>query len=417
MIDVTDSERAARLRDGLAGALAADGMITSPGVAAAFRTVPRHLFAPGIPLEEAYAPDRVVTKRDEHGVTVSSVSAPQIQATMLEQAGLDPGMRVLEIGSGGYNAALAAELVGPSGQVTSADIDPEVTARASCCLAQAGYGRVEVVLGDGEHGWLPRAPFDRIIVTAGAWDIPPAWTDQLAGGGRITVPLRMRGLTRSVALERDGCHLVSRSARLCGFVAMQGAGAHQERLLLLRGKEIGLRLDDGDLPDPHLLTGALGGPPAHAWSGVMLGRAEPFDSLQLWLATVLDGFCLLTVNRELDTGLVRPANRIASPAMAAGASFAYLAARPSGEDTVELGADAFGPGGPALAEALTGQVRAWDRSYRRGPEPRIEVYPARTPDEELPAGLVMDKRHSRITVSWPPAQRPAGGQDAPPPPR
>jgi protein-L-isoaspartate(D-aspartate) O-methyltransferase len=166
--------------------------------------VPRHLFAPGIPLEEAYAPDRVVTKRDENGVTVSSVSAPQIQAAMLEQAGLGPGMKVLEIGSGGYNAALAAELVGPSGQVTSTDIDPEVTSRTRQALTQAGYGRVEVVLGDGEHGWLPRAPFDRIIVTAGAWDIPPAWTDQLADDGRITVPLRMRGLTRSVALERDG---------------------------------------------------------------------------------------------------------------------------------------------------------------------------------------------------------------------
>lgn len=68
----------------------------------------------------------------------------------------------------------------------------------------------------------------------------------------------MRGLTRSLALERDGNRLVSRSAMVCGFVKMQGAGAYEERLLPLRGTEIGLRFDGGWPDDPHLLDGVLG---------------------------------------------------------------------------------------------------------------------------------------------------------------
>lgn len=409
MIEAADSVRARQLRGVLADKLVADGTIVSSEVEAAFRTVPRHLFAPGATLEEAYAQDRVVTKRDEQGITISSVSAPQIQALMLEQAGLGPGMRVLEIGSGGYNAALMAELVGRDGEVTTVDIDPEVADRARDCLGRAGYSQVNVVLADGEQGCSQHAPFDRIVVTAGAWDIPPAWTGQLAGGGTITVPLRMRGLTRSLTFTHADGHLVSGSAKVCGFVDMQGAGEHRERLLPLRGKEIGLRFDDSWPTDPGLLEGAFDGPRAQAWSGVTVGRMEPFDTLQLWLATALEGFCLLSVDRDLDSGLICPANRIASPAVVNGATVAYLASRKVDEAAVEFGADAFGPEAAALAEAIAGQVREWDRTHRGGPGPRIAAYPGRTPDDQLPDGLVIDKRHIRVSVSWPSAQLSAAG--------
>ncbi|MFC7741095.1 methyltransferase domain-containing protein [Nocardiopsis composta] len=141
---------------------------------------------------------------------------------MLAQARIEPGMRVLEIGSGGYNAALIAELVGPSGRVVSLDIDPEVTERARKLLAGAGYPQVRVITADGTEGAPWQAPFDRIVVTAGAWDIPPAWRDQLTDTGRLVVPLRMRSLTRSVAFRRRGERLVGDSALICGFVPMQG---------------------------------------------------------------------------------------------------------------------------------------------------------------------------------------------------
>jgi protein-L-isoaspartate(D-aspartate) O-methyltransferase len=331
---------------------------------------------------------------------------PRIQALMLEQAQLDPGMRCLEIGSGGYNAALMAELVGGDGEVTTVDIDPEVVGRARRCLADAGYPRVNAVLADGEQGAAEHAPYDRVIVTAGAWDIPPAWVDQLTEGGSITVPLRMRGLTRSVAFERDGKRLVSRSVEVCGFVPMQGAGARAERLLSLRGNEVGLRFDDGEPADAALLSGALAQPRAQAWSGVTVGRMEPFGTLHLWLATSLHAFCLLAVDPDLDTGVVTPANRQASPACVEAGAFAYLALRKAGRDhatgqsTFEFGAHAHGPEAGKLAECMAEQVRVWDRDHRGGPGPRIAAYPAGTPDEQLPEGRVIDKRHIRLTISW-----------------
>jgi len=95
----------ADLRSRLVNEMAGDGTIVSPAVESAFRAVPRHLFAPGVPLEQVYARAIVVVKQDQHGVPVSTMSAPEIQARMLEQAAIEPGMRVLEIGSGGFNAA------------------------------------------------------------------------------------------------------------------------------------------------------------------------------------------------------------------------------------------------------------------------------------------------------------------------
>src|SRR5712691_4103225 len=233
VVDVAgDSDRAAELRDALTDKLRADGVISSAVVEAAFRAVPRHEFVPaGTPLGVAYnASDSVAIKRDAHGVIISSISAPFIQARMIEQSGLRAGMSVLEIGSGGYNAALLAEVIGPDGRVVSVDIDPEVTDRASAVLEATGYaGRVRVVLADAEHVVPDLGPFDRIIVTAGAWDIPPTWLEQLADDGVIVVPLRMNGITRSIAFCRQADHLTSTSTEVCGFVPIQGDGQHPER--------------------------------------------------------------------------------------------------------------------------------------------------------------------------------------------
>jgi hypothetical protein len=99
-----DVGRAAELRAQLVEKLRAEGMIVTPAVEAAFRAVARERFLPAdVPLDTAYAyDDAVVTKRDEHGVALSSVSAAYIQARMLEQAELRPDMAVLEVGSGLY---------------------------------------------------------------------------------------------------------------------------------------------------------------------------------------------------------------------------------------------------------------------------------------------------------------------------
>ncbi len=199
-----------------------------PGaVVAALRVVPRHLFTRGTPLTRAYEDTSIVTKASESGVSLSSVSMPSIVACMLAQLDVRPGQSVLEIGSGGYQAALLRELVGPHGSVTTLDIDPEVIARARACLDRAGYGDVRTVCADGDYGAPGHDPFDRIIVAVQAWDIPPAWTAQLAPGGRLVVPLLTRGVSRSWALDRAGGHLVSRSNGPAGFVPMQGAGRYR----------------------------------------------------------------------------------------------------------------------------------------------------------------------------------------------
>ncbi|GAA4638970.1 hypothetical protein GCM10023196_098740 [Actinoallomurus vinaceus] len=261
-VTATDSPRtptansARALRDAMMDQLLTDGKITSPRVEHAFRTVPRHEFVPaGTALEAAYdAYQAVVTKTGEQGAAISSVSAPFIQARMIEQAELRPGMSVLEVGSGGCNAALLAEMVGPKGRVVTIDIDPEVTDRASILLDATGYGgRVTVTLADAEQGAPEFAPFDAVIVTAGAWDIPPAWREQLADDGRLVVPLRMNGITRVIAFRREADHLVSTSAEVAGFVAMQGAGARHEPAVSLtdvQGRRVELCFDEGGTGEP-----------------------------------------------------------------------------------------------------------------------------------------------------------------------
>jgi protein-L-isoaspartate(D-aspartate) O-methyltransferase len=225
---MTDHDQADELRaamvDGIARRHKALGLVLSADVRRALLTVPRHLFAEeDADLEGAYADQAIVTKRDERGVSVSSVSAPWLQAMMIGQAGVGPGMRVMEIGSGGYNAALLREIVGDGGQVTTVDIDSEVTGRARRCLAAAGYDDIEVICADAEFALAPGRTFDAIIVTVGAWDIPASWPSQLANNGRLVVPLRTQGMTRSRVLEQRDGTLVSTGHQICGFVPMRGA--------------------------------------------------------------------------------------------------------------------------------------------------------------------------------------------------
>lgn len=122
--DSAGTDQAGELRSAMTGRLLAEGRLAGPAVEAAFRAVPRHLFVPpGTPLDTAYATDAApVAKVSADGVNLSTVSAPWLQARMIAQAGVQPGMRVLEIGSGGYNAALLAEVTGRDGQVVTVDV-------------------------------------------------------------------------------------------------------------------------------------------------------------------------------------------------------------------------------------------------------------------------------------------------------
>jgi protein-L-isoaspartate(D-aspartate) O-methyltransferase len=403
-----ESGQAIAARNVLVDRLLATGMIRSAEVEAAFRAVPREMFTPAeTPLEAVYnADDSVVTKRDDEGAAISSVSAPFIQALMIEQAAIRPGMNVLEVGSGGYNAALLAEVVGKDGSVVSVDIDAEIADRARSGLENAGYGeRVEVIVADGTQGVAGRAPFDRIVVTVGAWDIAPAWLEQLTEGGRLVLPLRMNGVTRSIAFRREGDHLVSTSAEVCGFVPMQGGGAHQDRVLEVTnpaGGLVRLVFDSGAPGDTAGLDDALATGRIAVWSGVTVANGESFADLHLWFAGHLAGFCRLAVGG--DGELVEAGQRRFPFAVVRGDSFAFLTLRLDVGDSDEFGATAYGPHAAQAATAMVEQIRAWDERARRGEEPSFAFWPPETPAERLPPGAaVLAKTHGLLTISWPQA--------------
>jgi len=403
----TDACAAAQalLRAAMVDRLRDHGLVRTTAVEAAMRAVPRHVFVPASRLDDAYASGPIVTHRDSDGVAISSLSAPGVVAAMLEQLDVRPGHRVLEIGAGaGYNAALLAYLAGPAGAVTTVDIDHHVACGARRGLAAAGCGNVTVTCGDGEFGYPGDAPYDRIIVTAGAWDLPPAWQDQLAPGGRLVVPLRMRGLTRSIAFEReDGCWR-SRSIDELGFVPIRGAGGVAERNLRLGSHaDITLRVDDGQPADVQALGDALGYPATLAWTGAVV-PAEGLGHLDFWLATMAGLGRLIVHSRAvIDRELIAPVYDWGSMAVLGGATFAYLTKRAGSQAdgtqlaSSELGVCAYGPASASLAAQVADRVRAWNHDRESVGRLWIEVHPAGTGGS---AGdlMVIDKRHTRVTV-------------------
>ena len=405
MTDVTvANDEATQLRNKVVDQLKEDGTIVSPAVEAAMRKVPRHLAVPEASLSNAYSTyNAVITQEDEHGNHTSSVSAPQIQAMQLEQAGIRPGDNVLEIGTNGPNAAYLAELVGPTGQVTTVDIDPAPADRAKRFLTETGYASVNVVVADAENGLPEHAPYDAIVVTVGAWDIPPAWIDQLKDDGRLVVPLRINGLTRTYGFVRQADHLVATSAHVCGFVAAQGAGSHKQQVMQLPGEEgVTLRFDEGLPANPSLLDGVLNSARAETWTGVTVASQEPIGTLQMYLSTQVPKFCFMSTNPELTTGKIGPTGNSWSMVAIDGPHFAYTVVRRDTEKkTAEYGVHAFGPDAAEFAERIADILRTWSEKVRGADGPRIAVYPAGTPDDRITGDRIIDKKHSRISISWP----------------
>jgi protein-L-isoaspartate(D-aspartate) O-methyltransferase len=142
-------------------------------------------------LELAYANASVATQVDDGfpagdgcGFEVSSsASMPAVVAQMLGALDVEPGRRVLEIGTGtGYNAALLAHRLGAE-RVVSVEVDPAVAEHARRALDHAGFGAVTVVTGDGAEGYRPGAPYDRVLATVAVGQVPPAWVAQTRPGG------------------------------------------------------------------------------------------------------------------------------------------------------------------------------------------------------------------------------------------
>ncbi|MFF5146724.1 methyltransferase, FxLD system [Streptomyces sp. NPDC013157] len=375
-------------------------------VETAMRTVPRHAFLPDAPLQEAYANKSVTIKEnpDEDALPLSCASQPDVVHFMLVQLAVREGDHVFEIGAGtGYNAALLKHLTGKSGQVTTCDIAPDVTAYARRMLDANGYADVRVVTRDGALGAPEFGPYDRMIAAVGMWDLPAAWWDQLAVGGRLVVPLRWRGLSRSVAFRREKDRMRSDSVRMCGFLPVIGQDGERNGYID-DNRLVRLYWDEDQPIAPELLRDALTRPKSVVWTDAMVGSVESFDGVWLRLSATERATCRITAKpAALEAGLHRPASPALSPALVEADSIAYLTLERTAdplatESRFRLGAVGYGPVGAELAERICAQIRAW--SPARTVEPAITAYPADTPDSDLADAAVIDRPSVRLVIAY-----------------
>lgn len=179
--DGVEDPQARPLREALVRELVARGDVTVPSVIEALRLVPRHLFAPHVPIARAYQNRPILFEAEQ------TVSQPSIVARMTEALELQGHERVLEIGTGsGYQTAVLATL---AREVCSIERIELLSTRARERLARLGYANVQLRVGDGFAGWADEAPFDRIIVTAAPRDMPAALLEQLSLNGILVAPI------------------------------------------------------------------------------------------------------------------------------------------------------------------------------------------------------------------------------------
>jgi len=387
----------------------AAGRVRTPAVEEAFRTIPRHLFLPGIPVRAAYA-DEAVAVQHVDGVATSSASQPSMMAIMLEQLDVRPGHRVLEIGAGtGYNAALLAHLVGPDGMVTAVDIDAELVDRAAENLANAGVEGVQLHCADGALGHPPGVPYDRIVLTVGSPDVRPEWVAQLAPGGRLLLPLTLRGSQLSVALDlgRDGA-LHSHSVRSCAFIRLRGIAAGVDAVRPLRTPGLVLQPADPTDPaaaEPTAVDAALAEPGPIVAVARMLRAGDLWDGFGLYLAVTSPGACRLLVVDDEAAAAGGAAPMIPGRGTVALAGAGGLAVLVDGPGR-RTGVRAFGPAGAVQATRLLAAFEAWVAAgHPDAAELRLLVRP-RSDDPATRAGYEPDglttvlTKYCRITVGW-----------------
>jgi protein-L-isoaspartate(D-aspartate) O-methyltransferase len=188
-----------------------------PRVRAAMAKVPRERFVSADSAAAAY---------DNRPLPIGhrqTISQPLIVAAMTQLLQIGPGAHVLEVGTGsGYQTAVLAEL---AAQVSTIEIVEPLAAGAREILAELGYDNVAFRCGDGAAGWPERAPFDAIIVTAAAREIPQALVDQLKPGGRLVIPVGPDLSGQDLLLvEKDAAGRVrERSLFSVAFVPLTGA--------------------------------------------------------------------------------------------------------------------------------------------------------------------------------------------------
>jgi protein-L-isoaspartate(D-aspartate) O-methyltransferase len=194
--------------------------IRNPRVLEAMGRVPRHEFVdPGM-AAQAYL---------DHPLNIGckqTISQPYIVGLMTQSLGLKGSEKVLEIGTGsGYQTAILAEL---TKQVFSVERVNTLSNRARMALYRLGYSNVSLRIGDGTTGWPEEAPFDAILVTAGAPEVPQVYADQLAEGGRLVIPCGDEAAQDLMRVRKVDGRLVEENLGACRFVKLLGQHGWRE---------------------------------------------------------------------------------------------------------------------------------------------------------------------------------------------
>jgi protein-L-isoaspartate(D-aspartate) O-methyltransferase len=154
----------------------------------------------------------------------STISQPSFVLRILDMLQLKPGQKVFELGAGsGWNAALIGHLVGPEGHVYSLEIIAEVARTAKATIEQLGIKNVSIIEADGGEGYAKEAPYDRAIFTAGTYDMPHHFFEQIKDGGLLVLIIKNEGGGDNLFLLRKTAdHFESVESMTCGFVQMTG---------------------------------------------------------------------------------------------------------------------------------------------------------------------------------------------------
>ncbi|MFD3823154.1 methyltransferase, FxLD system [Streptomyces sp. NPDC058625] len=408
---ITPTADAERLRNALVDQLRADGHARTPAVETALRTVPRHVFVPEASLEDAYGNAPVHIKYDTDGTSISCASQPGVVALMLDQLDAQPGERILELGAGtGYNAGLLAHLVGESGHVTTLDVDDDLVEGARAHLAAAGITNVEAVTRDGALGYAEAAPYDRIIATVGAHGVPHAWLQQLAPGGRLLVPQRLKGtVSRSIAYEQRDGRWVSLNSEMNTFMPLRRGIADDDRRVIPLSTDGTVRLQApaGLSIDADALAGVLDQPRTKEWTGMTVRAMESPEWMELFVTCSLpSGLIRMLFPQNAKGTLLTEDPYPSSTAVVDKGAVTYLARRVSKEKTTEgdklweFGVIGHGPGSDELVTKVADAIRTWDRDYRDR-EATFEIQPLDAPETEQRPGLfALDTPLNRIVVDW-----------------